>query len=497
MFQIVLADDTRAIREGLSRHIPWEELGYRLVGTADCAQAAIQLIESHCVDVLLTDIVMDDMTGLDLIYFAKLINPDIRVMILSAYDRFEYAQRAIQLGADSFLTKPVELSELKRELLSIKEILVRSEAMRRKNRLFVNLARRHFFTQLSDGEFKTDREIREQAKQIEMEFPAGSYALAKWELRGGAPLIPEEVEDALTQTEGTIAVLSEPETGVFLIFTHQKQLEESANALAKALGRELFTLGVSGLHIDLSEFSLAMEEAQRTLEYSKLSGKESICLYSDFRHVFRKEAVLSAEQEEQLLRCLSEQDQAGYTHQVDGILARVRGRGSIMREMCLSILLVTGRYVGQAEGGGEFGRILELMQSAPEESLETHLQSYVDTVFHQLRTEHKKVSNQIVDRAIQYILEHYSENITLGKLSEQVYVTPMYLSRLFKEKAGVSYIDYLTEVRIENAKHLLSDLSLRIYDIAEMVGYDSRKHFGKIFKERTGLSPKEYRNSLS
>ena len=140
---------------------------------------------------------------------------------------------------------------------------------------------------------------------------------------------------------------------------------------------------------------------------------------------------------------------------------------------------------------------LELLQNAPDKEILDYLQRYAANVFNKLHIEHKKVSNQIVDRAMQYILEHYSENITLDKLSEQVYVNPMYLSRLFKEKAGVSYIEYLTEVRIENAKRLLSDLSLRIYDIVEMVGYDSRKHFGKIFKEHTGLSPKEYRNSLS
>ncbi len=97
---------------------------------------------------------------------------------------------------------------------------------------------------------------------------------------------------------------------------------------------------------------------------------------------------------------------------------------------------------------------------------------------------------------MEYIRDHYPEEITLQRLSQEVYVNPMYLSRLFKEKASISYIDYLTQIRMNHAKKLLEDLSLRIYDISEMVGYESRKHFGKVFKDFTGMSPKDYRNSV-
>jgi two-component system response regulator YesN len=109
----------------------------------------------------------------------------------------------------------------------------------------------------------------------------------------------------------------------------------------------------------------------------------------------------------------------------------------------------------------------------------------------------KNSNGLIIENVKKYLNEHYYENITLSKLSEVVYINPMYLSRLFKEKMGENFIDYLTKVRIEHAKRLLKDLSLKIYDITEMVGYKSRNHFGKTFKEITGLSLKEYRNKQS
>lgn len=102
----------------------------------------------------------------------------------------------------------------------------------------------------------------------------------------------------------------------------------------------------------------------------------------------------------------------------------------------------------------------------------------------------------VIDRVLVYIGAHYAENVTLQTLSEIAYVHPIYLSKLFKEKTGVNFIDYLTRVRVETAERLLSDLSLRIYDISEMVGYDSPKYFSKVFKGLKGQTPKEYRGRL-
>lgn len=99
----------------------------------------------------------------------------------------------------------------------------------------------------------------------------------------------------------------------------------------------------------------------------------------------------------------------------------------------------------------------------------------------------------VIENVLRYINENYRKDITLQKLSEIAFVHPIYLSKLFKEKTGVNFIDYLTRVRIESSKKLLCNLSLRVYDVSEMVGYDSPKHFSKVFKEMTGLTPKEYR----
>lgn len=123
-----------------------------------------------------------------------------------------------------------------------------------------------------------------------------------------------------------------------------------------------------------------------------------------------------------------------------------------------------------AESGEEKTEILENSQDKSEGAIVNHVKAYVET--------------------------HYGEELSLNILADQVYVHPTYLSILFKKKTGSNFKDYVTRVRIEKAKEMLKDLSLRIVDISGKVGYESSKHFSKIFKELTGMTPKDYRNSL-
>jgi YesN/AraC family two-component response regulator len=109
----------------------------------------------------------------------------------------------------------------------------------------------------------------------------------------------------------------------------------------------------------------------------------------------------------------------------------------------------------------------------------------------------EKTAGRITENAKKYIKEHLSEEITLNKLSEVLFVHPVYICRLFKEELGENFIDYLKKVRIEKSKELLSDLSLKVYEVSEMVGYDSPKYFSKLFKEITGATPKEFQNNYT
>ena len=130
MFHLIIVDDKKSIRKGLMEFIDWNELGFSVIGDFSSAAEAIRFVESECVDVIMTDIVMPDVNGLELIREVKLINPEIKVIILSAYEKFEYAQEAVRLGAVHYLTKPVNLDKLKEEFLRLRQVLSEEEILR-------------------------------------------------------------------------------------------------------------------------------------------------------------------------------------------------------------------------------------------------------------------------------------------------------------------------------------------------------------------------------
>lgn len=507
MYQIVVVDDKKSIREGLKKHVPWEKLGYELIETASSAQEAIQLIETNCVDVLLTDIVMPDMTGLELIYFAKLINPDIKVVILSAYDRFDYAQKAIQLGAYCYLTKPVDLAELQKELLAIKQLLNDEAAARRQNKLFMDVAREQFFSQVLSQHWKSDQEIRDRAAQLQLSFQTGKFVILAAEVSPtqlSAPMIWEQILDPLKQAGELFCLETKEKSIAILLFPKIGNLEEFLCEFCDALKDEKLSIGISNPYLDLSMISLACQEAQKALEYRVMGKESTVFFYDKIIPLFQKSGELSSKDEEKLIQRLSEGKQESFKQHVRQIIKEKTAQAypDAPNDIYLTLICFLNHYMERSFGMIEqdLEEVQQLIRNVMSSSLEQttqKLMEYIDHCFSRLQSDNRKVSNQIVERAMAYIREHYSEDITLNKLSQEVFVNPMYLSRLFKEKAGVSYIDYLTEVRIWNAKQLLNNLSLRIYDISEMVGYESRKHFGKIFKEHTGLSPKEYRNSIS
>ncbi|MEG3074264.1 MAG: helix-turn-helix domain-containing protein, partial [Ruthenibacterium sp.] len=122
---------------------------------------------------------------------------------------------------------------------------------------------------------------------------------------------------------------------------------------------------------------------------------------------------------------------------------------------------------------------------------------YLERLFAILREQDEtRQTAELIDRVKNYIQEHFAENLTLTVLSELFYICPAYLSRLFKKKTGVNFVEYLTNLRITKGKEFLADSSLMIYTVSEMVGYENPRYFSRLFKESVGCSPQEYRNKL-
>lgn len=493
MFQALVVDDKKSIREGLRNHFPWQEAGFALIGAVGSATEAIHIIEEECIDVLLTDIVMPEMSGLELIRSVKVINPDIKVLILSAYDKFEYAQEAIRLGAYSYLTKPVDIEHLKDLLIEIHKVLEKECQSRKQSLKMASYAKRQFYSLLFGQQKLCEPELIRRAEEMGVTLSAGPFSVFFLDAAGDTQAQRQENLMAtgmkLKQLPGVMHTSLEGELLCTLMEVRDKPPELDVGQLVRRVGfSNRFSL--------LCETQRARQEAKMALYFCRVLGKRKL-LCRDEAALWESTASISALLEKELMQAIADNSQNGVTEAL-----------SVFFE-CLTKKTSADFYRACAPLAVLFQKVCTVDEIARTESLVFDLKNaqnlkdmqavFLAHFLHLIQQDEKtaqRTSNLIIDRVMAYIEAHYAEDITLKAIADEVYVNPIYLSRLFKENTGISYIDHLTETRVRHAKRLLRDLSLRIYDIASMVGYE-RKHFGKVFKERTGLTPKEYRNKTT
>jgi YesN/AraC family two-component response regulator len=518
-------DDKKSIREGLKKFINWIDLGFHIVGDFPSAPDAIAFIETECVDVLLTDIVMPDVSGLELINEIRLINPEIKVVILSAHEEFDYAREAMRLGVFCYLTKPVNIEKMKTEFTNLKNVLEQERIMRfQKNQIGI-FAREQFFNNLMNHYYTTVDSIQKKSEELGLNLFGNEYCILKVMMTGTRRSNEVIDENSLQLLKNMISLHMNEylnHIGIAYIFSsspidltvlfypgNRDNLKNNIEALWDDINDNFnihIFIGLSSMYKDILEAHKAFQEVGKILEYRIIKKNNPVLIYDELSDFFKGKTFITSEVERSILDNLSTLNLNSlkeYTFDIlHSALVRSNFNTSSLYEVSLEMILIINKYISSTVGSinsieqNNYISIKSLLQKEHYSEIKDFMAHYLEECYHLIQSNLEKSSGLITENAKKYINEHYCEEITLNKISEVVYVNPVYLSRLFKAKTGENFTDYLTKVRIEHSKQLLSDLSLRIYDISELVGYKSRKHFGKVFREVTHLTPKEYRNKV-
>jgi YesN/AraC family two-component response regulator len=521
MYNLIIVDDKKSIREGLKKFINWNELGFRIVGDFPSAPEAIAFIEAECVDVLLTDIVMPDVSGLQLINELRLINPDIKVVILSAYEKFDYAREAMRLGVFCYLTKPVNIEKIKAEFTNLKNVLEQDRIMRFQKSEVGVFAREQFFNNLANHYFTSETSVKKKSEELGLTLIGKNYCLLKIMMSDTLcsneildensyqllkNMISLHIDEYLNRI-GTCYVFSSShqDLTVLVIPCNWDNLKNNIETLWEDISDNFnihVFMGISSRYCNILDAHKAFQEAGKVLEYRIIKKHNPVLIYDELSDFFKGKAFITSEVEKSILDNISSHNLISLKELTTNILYSAHC-GSSLYEVAIEMILVINKYLSSNVGNMKFFEqndyisIKSLLQKENYEEVKDFMSHYLEECFHLIQSNMEQSSGLITEKAKKYIKEHYNEEITLNKLSEVVYVNPVYLSRLFKAKTGENFMDYLTRIRIEHAKLLLADLSLRIYDISELVGYKSRKHFGKVFRDMTDLTPKEYRNKIT
>ena len=522
MYTVIVADDEEEIRKGIIRKVEWERIGFQVIGEAENGADALELVEKLGPDLLLTDIRMPFLSGIELAREIREVRPTVQIAFLSGYDDFSYAQQAIAYNIVSYMLKPIIARELEEELIKIKKIMDRKfEEFTRDSEAKSETKKSEFLMPLLLDSFAqgrmTEEELVDSALDcgllrnpkpdnmryvilvVGIEDEAGRDMTKKNSVNGIDMILKKYVRYASCYLKGrVVSVIAATQSGL------NKYLhiivEEIAQSVKRMMGLQC-QIGVSRSIKMLSYCREGYLEAMNALSYSE--DGESVHFISD------EEKIKGLEQEdlhvitdkiEALLRGGSEEDMEEY---LDEIEQKVRvGQNSFMVFIILISQVVASVYTVVYAISGEEGiqKIQERYPMSGMQELERTAENFQNMkkmcIFakEMLLEQRKKSSEVICEQAIQIIDGGYArQDISVISISEEVGVSPNYLSGLIKKTTGKTIVELLTGKRIERAKELLCCTSMKIGEITEKCGYKDQYYFSHCFKKMTGMSPNRYR----
>jgi len=535
MVKVIIVDDEIEIREGLRTVFPWNELGEFEVYTAEDADHAMQLIAEVHPDILITDVKMSGMTGLEMIETIQ--NNGLfhgKTIVISGFDDFEYIRTALQNGAVDYILKPINIEQMKQMIMKAisqindeKRFKLNYELLETQVNQALPQMREEILRELIKGPYDSilEAKITYQMETMKMGWMMSNrhylFTIEVDDLKASkhSELVLFAVGNVLEQTlneeyaqrfamfkdrqDRWVVLLSENESASA---ADQLSLDNLIQTIITRLNiyvKVMVTIGLYPQLVDVKHTYQAYREAVGYLAAKAVYGGNRI-LAGETGNSAESDAI-TLDEVNVLLELIQfgsieeiQTELTGYAGLVQSwSLSAVRDIQERTFEWLLELLNVCAER-GLRDRWWEKEIIAiweEFEQYDTVGSLQGVLEKYLlrlsDTMKQQL-----PARNQIIQEAELYMLKHFQDNLSLQVVADHVHVTPVWLSKLFKKEKQMTFIDYLTFIRMEKAKELLGDTSYRIYQIALEVGYRDRAHFAKTFKKVTGKTPKDYRNFM-
>lgn len=533
MFKVFLVEDEIVVREGIRKIIPWEAYGYLYSGDAPDGELALPLIRQIQPDLLITDIKMPFMDGLELIELVRKELPATRIIIISGYDDFSYAQQAIRMGVEQYLLKPVVKGKMVEVLSSLhkkmkaeqqqKEYLARFQ---REVHEYETFASRRFFEQIVTGALSV-LEISETAKALGIDMNALYYNIVLFSLSsaGYDASAPETYSDTIAVTEDKIRqfISEHPEFILFiwnvttyavLVKSCQDDIDDRTDECIRGIQNCCTTAGCDvNWHIAcgdpvsrLGAIPTCFAKASRILSYRYICPEEHILSEEIGRDLRRRnrpgaETDKKGINQKSIRNFLSSGANEEIDRFIDQLLQSAEGENVSSALFCRYLTMIV--YFAAVEYLDSIGCRADSFWSLelrPSDNVTTpdEMRQYARCVMGQaigLRDrESQKQQHDLLKQAIRFIDEHYrEESISLDRVAKEVNISPNYFSAVFSQEVGVTFIEYLTNKRIEEAKHMLRQTGRRSSEIAYAVGYRDPHYFSFVFKKVNGCTPSEYR----
>ncbi len=503
IFKLLVVDDEATMRKGIANFMNWSSIDCQIAGTASDGLEAIDFLQKHDVDIVITDIKMPEADGLEVARFVYENNLNCKVILLTGYADFTYAQTAIRYNVSSFILKPTNKKSLFEAVQEAQKELIESKRNSSIAKEEIAFLKDQLLQELTDQ--PPTPELRERLVHFHLSLT--HYYMAAFQM---VPVNEDiSVLKKIIISEKKNAYCYRYNNLILVIYFSEKEemevpLEILKNCreiidIADSISSYHAAVGISHQHHGPDEFICAVSEAISALTKNFYSA-ENIAVFSGLSN--GESCDLSAESSMDLFQFENSLNNREFS-QAQALLSNIfmKFKSNLVnsqdtKNICSQIYYICSRVLLKNQCPTLSGTFLSgIHDSSDIFSLEKQVMKLMEHTKEQLLGS-SRVQNKLVESAVHYICGHLSESLSLESIAEQLHISPSHLSRTFKKICNESLTEYINKMRINEAKKLLANSDILTYEIAELVGYHDATYFSSIFKKYTSVSPTDYRQKL-
>ena len=531
LYNVLLVDDEADVLQAMKKKIDWEALGFCLAGTAENGQEALEMAEQLHIDVVMTDIKMPYMDGLTLCKNLKQSYRNMKVIIYSGFDDFEFAREAVHLEAEEYLLKPISAGDMEAAFSKVRKKLDQEyDEYRNLNRLSeyyrksLPAMREQLVMGILEGRIAGER-ARAMMETYEICLDSPFYVVAalymdvnpREEQPQPAQLftlsLKDMVQDYLKNRTRFFSTAFLDQVIVIFMLDEREEIDQVLYHLDQIckMGfhvlKSSVTAAVGQICANTDALHTSYEEAVNAMEYRSILGSGQVLYINDIEPCSEENILVTEHEFQNLVHAVKLGNRDETNAAIAQIMDSIRkepispGQYQLLFMELLSELMKIGRAYKLHPNqifGEHAGSWQELYRMVTVEELEGWLQEVCTNLRHVLRHERRDSAARLTEQAKAYIEEHYKESdLSADSLCRCLNVSAAYFSTIFKREVGMSFVAYLTKIRLEHALELLRTTEDKTYIIASRVGYMEPNYFSYVFKKQYGISPSKYRAEMS
>ncbi len=493
-YRVLLIDDNQLALESMKKTVSWEQVGLEVVGCASNGVQGCQMIQSLQPDIIISDIQMPEMDGLTMLEKMKPYLSNARVIFITAYDKIEYAAKAIRLSAFDFLMKPVKNEDLLQSLnRAVQSMEKEQNKLEKHAKEQVLLRRARFLSALTAGAMEDIAKVC--SRFVSSDTRSYFFITAESEYSVTEPIARMEYMTFPEGVEVMNAVVNRQLVLLCSMADDGTGWQSRARSIAATLQENFLglTVAVSNLYTRLEDFYIAYQESRTTLLRHDISGRKARV---EFAYDLESDGVKHTRIEELDQVC---EKIAQHISDIEGeklwnmILKKSGGNIRIIRTILwlLCTKVMRGK-LEQHQWTEEADMIVyDITKIAQEQEARAWLLRFLDECRKNTTAPNRR--SNLVRNVLEYIRGHITDGLVLEEVAKKFFVSPNYLSSIIHKETGKTYRQHVIEAKMTVAKQMLDDTRMRVEDVAYAVGYENYISFYNVFKKSEHMSPSEYR----